>query len=704
MANPTVSVIVPIFNVEAHLSRCVESLLAQTHHEFQVILVNDGSTDSSGDICESLAHQYEQVSVVHKPNGGLADARNAGLKKATGEFVCFIDSDDWVEPKMLEAMLKPMANVQVDVVLAGMIVDYVDDSGALISSTRRTPPNLVISDGSLVGQSVDDELINLLGYAWNKLYRTEFLRNQQLTFTKGLRLIEDIDFNSRAITQAREVAVLDEAFVHYIQRPAESLGTVFLPDFLSLRNSAILATQQILNHWGVPQKVVQQQVISMGINALRMATTRITSQEQQPERQPHLLIEARKDGASLKETLAQLDLGMRQRLLLFGFFCSPSWLWLGSWKTLMSARDRLPAWRKRTIRWRMKLHSLKARHQPQHLIPASSNPRAFIFLAADYGNLGDLAITEAQRRFLEAELPEHEVIEVPISETLSGLRSLRKQVKPDDLITLIGGGNTGDMYDDIEYLRELVIKAFPANPMISFPQTIEFSDSPYGTWAKKRAQRVFSHHRRLFLIARDSRSAQLATSLFSSTPVFEAPDIVLSLPHQPDQSQLRTGFVIALREDKERHPYSPSREQVITTLSPMGRVVSTDTHLGDVRLDERSRHQALTSIWEEFARAEVVVTDRLHGMIFSVITGTPCVVMNSSTGKVHQFMRDWFLNDPQDDDTDTAIQQAIIEWDPEGHVPLAECVESLRGKQYIYNPTKNLRLLQAAFHGALKTR
>jgi pyruvyl transferase EpsI len=703
LSKAKVSVIVPVYNTKAFLRACVTSLLRQTHELIQVVLVDDGSNDGSSQLCDELAREDARIQVVHKPNGGLSDARNAGLFAATGDFICFIDSDDWAEPRMLESMLKYMDDEQLDVVMAGMIVDQEDEEGKVISSTRQVPAQLLLARGSLADGSVDDAFINLLGYAWNKLYRSDFLKTNHLTFTKGLQLVEDIDFNARVFTQAEKVVVLSDAFVHYMQRPSPSLGSVHLSNFLSLRQRAIEDSQQVLLHLGLSQTEVERLAATMGLHAMRNATSRIVRQKDAGPRQlRQLMLDARTDGVYLKDFMERLDLTSWQRVYLWGFFRSPAWLWIRAWKLSQRVRARFPAWRKRSLRFRIKLQYFKTSSNAASVNTSSTQPRVFIFLAADYGNLGDLAITEAQRLFLETELPDYEILEVPISQTLSGIRAIKKRVKSDDLITLIGGGNTGDLYDDIEYLRELVIGAFPSNRVISFPQTIEFSDTTYGRWAQKRAQRVFKRHERLTLMARDSRSASLATTLFDSTPVFAAPDIVLSLRHQADQTQGRQGFLVAMRGDLERNPSTPTRQAIHDELAKLGPVKMVDTHLGDVRVSQSQRQAALDKIWSSFAESEVVVTDRLHGMIFSVITGTPCVVLDSRTGKVSQFLNDWLSGSDGSCVTAGIDRYPIIEWHPATGTGLIECVEALRTNSFHYTPDSATTHIRRAFYKGLE--
>ena len=117
--NPLISVIVPVYNVEAWLPRCGDSILSQTYENLEILLVDDGSTDDSGLICEEYAKKDTRIRVIHKENGGLSSARNSGLDAASGEYIGFVDSDDWIEPEMYAEMLSLMLKSDAQIVCAG---------------------------------------------------------------------------------------------------------------------------------------------------------------------------------------------------------------------------------------------------------------------------------------------------------------------------------------------------------------------------------------------------------------------------------------------------------------------------------------------------------------------------------------------------------------------------------------------------------
>lgn len=301
--------------------------------------------------------------------------------------------------------------------------------------------------------------------------------------------------------------------------------------------------------------------------------------------------------------------------------------------------------RKTRTRASLRLALVKATEDESVRSVEPEKPHVFVCLAADYGNLGDLAITRAQIEFLKSATPDSVVEVLPISRSLGAIKRLRRVIRPSDVVTLIGGGNTGDMYDDIQYLRELAIRSFPNNRIISFPQTIDFSASLYGRWARRNARRVYNTHPDLTVLARDSKSRQEGAQLFDDCRVLLAPDVVLTLDESAPALP-REGVLLALRSDLEQGLDEKGKAAVFEAASSLGSVRRADTHVGDVRVDAAQAERLLDEFWSQCRSSELMVTDRLHGMIFSVITGTPCLALDSGTGKVSQFYRDWLQNFP----------------------------------------------------------
>lgn len=264
----------------------------------------------------------------------------------------------------------------------------------------------------------------------------------------------------------------------------------------------------------------------------------------------------------------------------------------------------------------------------------SDKKKAFFFLAADYGNLGDCAITVAQTKFIE-ENSNYEVIEIPISKTAQGIYFVKKNITKDDIVVTVGGGNMGEMYDQIEFLRQLVIKNFPNNKIISFPQTFDFSDSLEGKKYLSTAKKNYSKHKNLHLIARERTSYKKMKSNFNQNNVYITPDIVLSLSQNLQEE--RHGAVLCMRSDEEKRLTSEQNSTIIDLIkNKFDKCEFYDTHIGNANLNIQERDNELHRIWQSFSNSQLVITDRLHGMIFCHITNTPALVFQNTNHKVKE--------------------------------------------------------------------
>lgn len=205
---PAISVIVPVFNMETLLSRCLDSLLAQTFGDFEVLIVDDGSTDRSPRICDDYADRDSRVKVLHKKNGGVASARQTGLDTAIGEFVIHVDPDDWVEPTMLQELHAKAVSEDADVV----ICDYYVDTKEKTSLVKQQP-------SALDAKTILKELFQQLhGSCWNKLVKRVCYNKFEIHFQIGLNYCEDLlTWIQMFQHDELRIAYLPKAFYHYVQ-------------------------------------------------------------------------------------------------------------------------------------------------------------------------------------------------------------------------------------------------------------------------------------------------------------------------------------------------------------------------------------------------------------------------------------------------------------------------------------------------------
>lgn len=200
---PKVSVIVPVYNVEMYLKKCLDSLVNQTLQDIQIIAVDDGSTDKSSEILLEYEKNYSnKIEVYHKTNGGLSDARNYGLPYAEGEYIAFLDSDDYVEFDMYEKMYEKAIQEDSDMVECDFIWEY---------------HNKKKIDTGVVYSGKKEMMINARVVAWNKLIKRSLIEKAKVIFPKGLRY-EDVEFFYKMLPYFDSVAFVKEPLVHYIQR------------------------------------------------------------------------------------------------------------------------------------------------------------------------------------------------------------------------------------------------------------------------------------------------------------------------------------------------------------------------------------------------------------------------------------------------------------------------------------------------------
>ena len=218
---PLISVIVPIYKVEKYLCKCVDSIINQTYKNLEIILVDDGSPDNCPRICDDYAKKDSRIKVIHKKNGGLSDARNAGVKIATGEYISFIDSDDWVETQMIEKMFTCINKDKSDVVSSG--VKWVKDDGSLINDVT-IDENGILDTVTGMKELLKDGLLKQ--HVWNKLYKASLIRN--IPFEKG-KYHEDVFWSYQIFGIAEKTSIMKESFYNYVQREGSIMGEDYSP-------------------------------------------------------------------------------------------------------------------------------------------------------------------------------------------------------------------------------------------------------------------------------------------------------------------------------------------------------------------------------------------------------------------------------------------------------------------------------------------
>lgn len=219
MVQNLISVIVPIYKVENYLEKCIQSVQEQTYTKVQIVLVDDGSTDSCGLLCDEMAQQDKRIKVIHKENGGLSDARNAGLEYSEGEFVFYLDGDDYLEKDALETLIKFQKEYSADIVVGNYFYSYDNHEDTAKCSCQT---EVILNNYEAMEALVTGKIQN---FAWGKLIKTEIAKKH--LFPKG-KLFEDNYWVHLVFADAEKVVVINKPVVHYVQRGDSISYTVSL--------------------------------------------------------------------------------------------------------------------------------------------------------------------------------------------------------------------------------------------------------------------------------------------------------------------------------------------------------------------------------------------------------------------------------------------------------------------------------------------
>ncbi|MCI9149327.1 MAG: glycosyltransferase [Lachnospiraceae bacterium] len=221
-----ISVVVAVYNAKEYLEKCIKSICGQTWKNLEILLVDDGSTDGSGELCDILAQQDARIHVIHQKNCGVSETRNAGIRRSTGRYIAFVDSDDYLEKEYVEMLVDQSCLDSMAIV--GYYID-IEKEGII----RKRP----VTAGKELIRILDERQVakiyqlGLFSVVWNKLYETKILKDG-VFFEKGISLGEDLIFNLNYMSRkGREYRIVNRPLYHYVRRGIDSLDTKYRTDF-----------------------------------------------------------------------------------------------------------------------------------------------------------------------------------------------------------------------------------------------------------------------------------------------------------------------------------------------------------------------------------------------------------------------------------------------------------------------------------------
>lgn len=635
MEHSLVSIIIPIYNVSDYLDACIQSACNQTYSYLEIILVDDGSTDDCPQKCDNWANIDPRITVIHKKNGGLSDARNAGLDIATGKYIYFLDGDDTIKTDLIETVVK-----------------YMDDGADMVSFRY----NKIFSGGYTKIAMYDTGLFELhtpkdrvkflfqtllpchIGWeAWSRIYSHEIIRKFQLRFVDNSRIFaEDLYFAIVFCAHAKKIYSISNILYNYFLRQDSimdrnkeklnigrfnELGKSLKEHFIKYEECKPLIKCFPAIHYMIIDRPLMKAIHDLDIS---------------PREFRRYIMEDIDDYEFFEKQMKELP--NYRRYLCLCFSGSQTEERLSFVKYLLNGHYTGLRIRNRIIykfadffdRNSLSMRSLQIQYQRSEM----KKNRIFYIGGEDYGNIGDYQINEATVAFLHEEMPEYEVIEVPMRQWQNSKPFLKKYIRKKDIIISNGGGNFGNNYSDSMKVRKEIIHLWPNNPKIIFPQTIFFSNDTQGKYDLLEAQELYTNSNRIILFTRDRSSYSFAQEHFSCES-YLIPDIVLTTIVKI-RMQRKPIALMCFRSDKEKAMDDKTQSILEEICKSFHMAIQyTDLQL-EYNSDRKDQKKIIDQKLEEWSQVGLVLTDRLHGMIFAAITGTPCIAFSNYNHKVKE--------------------------------------------------------------------
>ena len=603
-----ISVIVPIYRVEKYLCQCIDSILDQSYRNLEIILVDDGSDDSCPFICDRYAQIDPRIRVLHKKNGGLSDARNAGLDLATGDYIAFVDSDDWISLSMYEDLVSVAETEKADVACCSYI--RLDDVTGKKTEEMRFRRIQTLSGPEAVKAIFYGQPGNVV--VWNKIYRSHLF--QHIRFPVG-QYHEDNAVLCPTIGQAQRVAFTETVGYFYRSRQ----GSIMHSGAADKHRRDLEKVKEETRRWVDQHDAELISAFHCYEAILLVVSIKFYLNEENHDNSGMIRALSKALNQKLFRYLINRNVPIIRKLdaLLIG---------LGVYRAVRGVWRFFRKWQavgQKLIRAFSRFFAVL--RYPFDIMDAE----AILFNSPRHGNLGDHAIALAELEFCTSQ--NIRVFDFPwLSRFLLPLALLTPRSKQ---ILIQGGGYLGSLWKREEKRARRIIKAFRNHDVLIFPQTVYFDL----TTKKERefcqqSRKCYSGHPSMTLFVREKNSFDFIRKEMPAVSVKLVPDIAMLLEGQ--RAHIREGVLLCLRNDKEKTVKDEETGRLLELLRSRCRHIKVTDTVMDEDILPRKRETAVRKKMMEFSGSELVITDRLHGMIFAAVTETPCIVLNSRSYKV----------------------------------------------------------------------
>jgi len=629
-----VSIIIPVYNVEKYLRACLDSVIHQTLREIEIICVNDGSTDTSPAILAEYSAADPRIRIIDRVNGGLSAARNSGISAAMGQYLYFLDSDDYIDSNAVELCCRAMDENKLDLLIFNGETIFENENLA-----EKFPQFKDYYHRTHLYPGVTSGMILFASLVENDEYRTQvslqmvrrlFLSENNIRFHEGI-IHEDNLYSFVCFMQASRAMYIENKFFYRRVRD-ESIMTAS-----ANRKSAIGYWVFIVEMIGfIQEKTYEERVVSAVERSIRKSYNILLSKlRAAPEESlgtgsapdtayyhllQHLMIDQKmRDHCEIRRISKELE----------------------DTKGLYEAHRRSVSYRVgRAITFLpRKIKHIAGRADRAWKFLRRRNKRCcYLIDTPNHRNIGDIAIAVAEREMLKSALPDDaEIVEMTTDAYFRNRRKMKLFISRKHMIFCSGGGNMGVEWFSHELLRRDAVQSFPKNRIVILPQTIYFGDNDRGADELRRSADIYAGHSDLHIVAREKTSFDIMNTNFHRNHIYLAPDMVLSMDlTYPSLKIQRSGILLCMRNDCEKRIENQDMNVILSAVKNLREDVSyTDTILpgrGGIPADRQEN--ILLEFVSAFRKSRIVITDRMHGMLFCAITGTPCIAFPNYNHKL----------------------------------------------------------------------
>lgn len=591
---PLVSMVIPVYNVEKYLEKCLISIINQTYKNIEIILVDDGSSDCSGVICEKFAKKDGRIHIIKKKNGGLSDARNVGINNSRGDYICFVDSDDYVDKNYVLKMYSSLLTNNADICICNFFP--VTEEG----NKSKKQYGSKLSNSVFLNSSINSILLSDLNVsmtvAWNKMYKKSLFEG--IRYPTG-KLHEDEWTTYKLLYKSARICTIDDELYYYVQRT----------------NSITNSKRKISNAFDVFEGFFERYCYARQNKNILLARDSIN----------RCISELRTIIQSYEYNLVCKR--VKTEFLRVLFKC-PFYIRQYFYK--------LKLLRKIIIEYIEYCETRRTINKINEL--SNSSKQNIIMLGTPvHGNLGDQAIVVAEKKFFsKLGFSKNTIFEFQTDTLNQYYESILKSLTRFSVVIIDGGGNLGSYWPN-EHERIMRILSLVDNcPIIMFPETIYYSKDDFEQNFLLSDLPIFSKASNCLYMLRDKQSYDFFENHLKLTKHIYVPDIVFSLKSESRKKKKNTKKIAFIfRSDKEKAVGDNEIAVLKDFLRQKGySIESLNTISRRKRISKVSREKEIIHLFKKISKAELVVTDRLHGMIFSYVNNTKCFSLNNLNKKV----------------------------------------------------------------------